>query len=275
MKKIVSLLLSVGLLVSLMGILSACGHTHSFSEEWLTDKANHWHACTEQDCPECADMAAHTYDEGAITASPSLTADGVRTFTCTVCGYTRTEDIVSDTRVAKEEWQSILGLRDTDNLKITATGSRVTGANTPIPMSMTYELDGHTIYMKSTSGEVTVMELYLTQEGDQYTAYPYDMSSKIWTSTPITPSDYERYRQDFSRLFAYEDFEYHTVSRTYFNAKPIEYDGTTITDVEIGIVNGALVKIAYTQSTTDTSVTYRYSFFYGEADITLPTVATE
>ena len=35
----------------------------------------------------------HTWNEGVVTKEPTCTADGVRTFTCTVCHNTRTEDI--------------------------------------------------------------------------------------------------------------------------------------------------------------------------------------
>ena len=36
---------------------------------------------------------AHTYDEGKITAEPTCTAEGVKTYTCTVCGDTYTESV--------------------------------------------------------------------------------------------------------------------------------------------------------------------------------------
>ena len=35
----------------------------------------------------------HTYDEGAVTTEPTCTAKGVKTYTCTLCGMTKTEAI--------------------------------------------------------------------------------------------------------------------------------------------------------------------------------------
>ncbi len=35
----------------------------------------------------------HTWDEGVVTTAPTCTTKGVKTYTCTVCGETRTEDI--------------------------------------------------------------------------------------------------------------------------------------------------------------------------------------
>ena len=63
---------------------------HSFGSEWSKDATNHWHECA---CGEKKDVAAHTYDDGKITKAPTETADGVKTFTCTVCGATKIEKI--------------------------------------------------------------------------------------------------------------------------------------------------------------------------------------
>ena len=53
-------------------------------------------------CANCGDViatevipatGAHTWDNGTVTTEPTETTPGVRTFTCTVCGQTRTEII--------------------------------------------------------------------------------------------------------------------------------------------------------------------------------------
>ena len=55
-------------------------HEHSYGA-WSHDETNHWHACTDADCPNktgsVKDTAAHVYDDDADT-------------TCNVCGYERT-----------------------------------------------------------------------------------------------------------------------------------------------------------------------------------------
>ena len=40
-----------------------------------------------------ADHTTHTWDAGKVTKEPTETAEGVKTYTCTVCGATRTESI--------------------------------------------------------------------------------------------------------------------------------------------------------------------------------------
>lgn len=65
-------------------------HKHSFDKAWKSDAANHWHACV---CGEKSDVAGHTWNTGTVTKKPTATAEGVKTFTCTVCKQTKTEKI--------------------------------------------------------------------------------------------------------------------------------------------------------------------------------------
>lgn len=63
---------------------------HDFAEAWNHDAANHWHVCTRCNMP--SDAAGHT-ETSEITLRPTYTRKGERTYTCTVCGATRTESI--------------------------------------------------------------------------------------------------------------------------------------------------------------------------------------
>ena len=60
-------------------------HEHRYGD-WSKDGTNHWHECTDADCPEQSesikDKAAHIYDDDADT-------------TCNVCGYVRTATITA------------------------------------------------------------------------------------------------------------------------------------------------------------------------------------
>ena len=66
---------------------------HIPSAKWSYDSENHWKECTSEDCDEKLELAAHTFDDGVITVKPADTADGTKTYTCTVCGYEKTESI--------------------------------------------------------------------------------------------------------------------------------------------------------------------------------------
>ena len=72
--------------------------THTYGEEWKKDESGHWHDST---CDATApthdvmksDFAAHTFDEGEVTKPADYGVVGEKTFTCTKCGYSYTEDI--------------------------------------------------------------------------------------------------------------------------------------------------------------------------------------
>ncbi|MCM1330557.1 MAG: leucine-rich repeat domain-containing protein [Ruminococcus sp.] len=64
--------------------------THIFGTEWKSDNVSHWHECI---CGEKADNTPHSYDTGVITREPTETTEGIRTYTCTICGYIKNEPI--------------------------------------------------------------------------------------------------------------------------------------------------------------------------------------
>lgn len=57
------------------------------------DETNHWHECMTKKHSDVADKADHTFDEGVISTPPTEAAEGVKTLTCTVCGYQTTQSV--------------------------------------------------------------------------------------------------------------------------------------------------------------------------------------
>ncbi|WP_440300738.1 leucine-rich repeat protein [Huintestinicola butyrica] len=67
-------------------------HTHSLSVDYSKDETGHWHTCSG--CTEKVDFEAHTEDSGSVTVQPTETTEGIRVYSCTVCGYViRTETL--------------------------------------------------------------------------------------------------------------------------------------------------------------------------------------
>ena len=66
-------------------------HQHKPSDEYSYDETNHWKTCSG--CDEKLDLAKHSFDDGVITVPATKTAEGEKVYTCTVCGYTKTEII--------------------------------------------------------------------------------------------------------------------------------------------------------------------------------------
>ncbi len=64
-----------------------------FDSNWTSDDKHHWHACTDEGCDEVKDKAEHTWDDGVVTKEATATEKGVKTYTCTACKATKTEEV--------------------------------------------------------------------------------------------------------------------------------------------------------------------------------------
>ena len=75
-------------------VLIACiackKHSCSYSKEWNSDDNYHWHSC---DCGSKSENGEHSFDSGVVTVEPTQTTVGTKLFTCTICGFTKTEEI--------------------------------------------------------------------------------------------------------------------------------------------------------------------------------------
>ena len=73
---------------------NVCGETrevtHKYKTEWSKNENEHWHEC---ECGVKSDLAAHKWNDGAVTTEPTTEREGVKTYTCSDCGATRTESV--------------------------------------------------------------------------------------------------------------------------------------------------------------------------------------
>lgn len=72
--------------------------THAYGAEWKKDASGHWHESTcDAKAPTHdvmkSDFAAHTFDDGVVTKPEGYGVVGEKKFTCTVCEYSKTEEI--------------------------------------------------------------------------------------------------------------------------------------------------------------------------------------
>ena len=129
--------------------------THTYGTEWTKDESGHWHEST---CDATApthdaikgNFAAHTFDEGVETKPADYGVVGEKKFTCTVCGYEKTEDI--DALGAKD---NEIKLAEGKTLDKTYDGSAV-------DVSDKFSFNGN--------GEVTLMFKAQGAEDDAYAA---------------------------------------------------------------------------------------------------------
>lgn len=109
MKKQIGLFTAILFAVStLMMACKAEVHTHTFAEEWSSDKTNHWHAATCEHTTEVSGKAEHSFGNWTVTKEATEEAEGSRERSCTVCGYTATEVIekLAHTHTFASEWTS-------------------------------------------------------------------------------------------------------------------------------------------------------------------------
>lgn len=72
-------------------------HEHNWDKEhWTSNEGYHWHECLNDNCTamnsEKDEYAAHSFDD-TVTKAPTCTETGIKTLTCSVCGYEKTEVI--------------------------------------------------------------------------------------------------------------------------------------------------------------------------------------
>ena len=66
-------------------------HKHNYSSVWSGDDVYHWHACDS--CAETNAKSEHLWNDGIVTLPATKTSTGLKSFTCTVCDYIKTETI--------------------------------------------------------------------------------------------------------------------------------------------------------------------------------------
>lgn len=68
-------------------------HEHTFSSEWSSNDAAHWHAATCEHTDLTKDMANHSFGDWRTIDEPTETAVGRKERTCSVCQYVQSAEI--------------------------------------------------------------------------------------------------------------------------------------------------------------------------------------
>ena len=127
--------------------------THTYGDEWKKDATGHWHEST---CDATApthdvmksDFAAHTFDEGEVTKPADYGVNGEKKFTCTVCGYEKTETIdalgAKDNEIKLAEGKTLGKEYDGEVLAITKDDFVIEGNRVPTIMFKAKGADDNT-----------------------------------------------------------------------------------------------------------------------------------
>ena len=140
-------------------------HEHRYGD-WRKDGTNHWHECTDNDCPNreesIKDKAAHVYDNDADT-------------TCNVCGYVRTvtPEIVPVSQITLNKAETSISVGNSETL--TATVAPENAAN----KALTWASSDEDVATVAPDGTVTAVKAGTTT----ITATAADGSGKSATCT--------------------------------------------------------------------------------------------
>ena len=141
--------------------------THTYGTEWKKDESGHWHEST---CDATApthdtmkgDFAAHTFDEGTVTKPADYGVVGEKKFTCTVCGYEKTEEIdalgAKDNEIVLVAGKTLGKEYDGEVISITKGDFVIAGDRTPTFMFKAKGADDNTYTATApkNAGEYTV-----------------------------------------------------------------------------------------------------------------------
>ena len=127
--------------------------THAYGEEWKKDATGHWHESTcDAKAPTHevmkSDFAEHTFDEGTVTKPANYGVVGEKKFTCTKCGYEKTEPIdaldAKDNEVKLAEGKTLGKEYDGEVLAITKDDFVIEGNRVPAIMFKAKGADDNT-----------------------------------------------------------------------------------------------------------------------------------
>ncbi len=97
--------------------------THSYSAWTKVDDNNHQRICSICNVPE---TAAHSWNGGVVTKEATCKETGVKTYTCTACGATKTEEIAKTTT---HIWGSWTKANDNQHKRVCSVCSKEETAN--------------------------------------------------------------------------------------------------------------------------------------------------
>ena len=190
------------------------------TETGISGKRCQHEGCDVIDSETVIPASGHKWDEGKVTTEPTCTEDGIKTYTCSACNETRTEEI----KAAGHQWDEGIVTREptyTEDGETTFTCTVCQTTRTePIPMltpepdsvdlneiardfdgsSIGVDVDGKTVYPdgegnyprltvpEGTTTLISVSTYNLPEGVDPHTRYPVGMAVYKATNTDGTTS---------------------------------------------------------------------------------------
>lgn len=160
-KSIITVLALVLVLALSLSIFSACNKKHKYSSEWKHDEKTHWHECTTKKHTDTSEKLPHEFKEEIVKAADYVMV-GEKKFTCTVCGYEKTESIdaldAKDNEIVLVDGKTLGKEYDGEVISITKDDFVVEGNRAPTIMFKVKGADDNTYTATAPkkAGEYTV-----------------------------------------------------------------------------------------------------------------------
>lgn len=280
-KRILSLIFALFMIVPCCFALTACGsepkHTCEFANTWTKNETHHWHKCKDENCKEIADKAEHSWNDGEITTPATSSAKGVKTYTCTICKQTKTEEVdyVPTKTMTEAEWTTALSFAEITNYSASSTSS----GNENFMMSV--KVDGNKVYYKqiqypeiSASGADYYTEDIYVKNGTNYSYYSKRSVDGSWvdqtagnSNSTIESMFYQVQPSGTFMMFEYNQFTYNTETGKYECAS-ITIEGMTISNISLEFEDGRIVSGLFTMD----GVVLTYLISYEPCTVTVPTI---
>lgn len=280
-KKILSFVVATLLIALCCLTLTACGeedpkHTCEFETTWTKSATHHWHECKGTDCEEIADKAEHSWNDGVVTTPATASAKGVKTYTCTVCEQTKTEEVdyVPTKTVTEAEWNNAMSFAGITNYSMTTTSS---GNDDFLQL---IKVDGNKVYYKQVqypvagdAGASYYSEDVYVKDGTNYRFYSRNQADGNWADQ--TEYNAEYLELIFNRIqpsatfmmFEYSQFTYNASNGKYECAS-MTVEGESISNISLEFENGRIISGSFVLS----GVRMNYSLSYEPCTVTVPTV---
>lgn len=277
-KKILTFIFAIFMIVPCCLALTACGeseHICDFETTWTKNETHHWHKCTDENCDKISDKAEHSWDDGIITIPATSSAQGVKTYTCTVCEQTKTEavDYVPTKTMTEAEWNNAVSFTGITNYSATTLSSANPNYSTLV------KVDGNKVYYKqvqypaiSADGANFYAENIYVKNGTNYSYYSKHEGDWIDQTAYNSNSTMEVmfYQSQPSMTFAmfeYNQFTYNPENGKYECAS-MTVEGETISNISLEFEDGRIKS----GSLTLDGIILSYSISYQPCTITIPTI---
>lgn len=276
MKRLLFALIFALALLSVASCSKGEDHTHRRTRSYKFDDQYHWYPCQTNDCTHQLEKAQHNFNEGTVTKRPTSTSDGIKTFVCIDCKYSK-EIVISKNdvkNVNSYEWKTSFSGSQFRNVTAKIVETIKMGDKT---YKTEYNIQGNESIIY-----VTIVK-YVDGKETEYTG-KYQEGNKLWVmdsrDKTIEDVSYTFNSEMMSLAKLLKDWNFDLESEyskfAFYNGE--EYIGKNIGEYKTVRVRFAGGKMAYIEGfdgneSPERTVTIEFSK-YGETKPSPPTKAT-